>query len=120
MEQNNYHSVSNDPMTYLYFKEEFKIHLAGYNVHSYSYEGNDVFAETMAGFPFQSGALYINDNMICITLHEKDGDNLLIFKDYQFDLIKFKMFLEMGYLETRVISSVENFNTVVSSLSKTE
>ena len=119
MENNNYHSVSNDPMTYLYFKEEFKIHLAGYNVHSYNYENNSLFA-MMASYPFQSGALYINDNMICITLHEKDGDNLLIFNDYQFDLITFKMFLEMGYLETKVISSVENFNTVMSSLSKIE
>ena len=120
MEQNNYHSVSNDPMTYLYFKEEFKIHLAGYNVHSYSYEGNDVFAEKMAGFPFQSGALHINNRAICVTLHEKDGNGLIVFVDYQFDLITLKMFLEMDYLETRDISSIENFNTVVSNLSKTE
>ena len=120
MENNNYYSVSNDPMTYLYFKEEFKIHLNGYNTHSYSYEGNDLFAKMIASYPFQSGALYINNGMICVTLHEKDGNGLLVFNDYQFDLITFKMFLEMNYLETKVVSSVENFNTIVGSLSTTE
>ena len=120
MESNNYYSVSNDPMTYLYFKDEFKVHLNGYNVHSYSYENNELFAKMMGSYPFQSGALYINDGMICVTLHEENGNSLLIFNDYQFDLITFKMFLEMEYLETRVISSVENFNTIVSSLSTTE
>ena len=120
MEDNFYYSVSDDPMTYLYFKEEFKVHLAGYNVHSYNYENNSLFAKMMASYPFQSGALYINNGMICVTLHEEDGNGLLVFNDYQFDLIVFKMFLEMDYLETRVISSVENFNTIVSSLSTTE
>ena len=119
MENNNYfYHVANEAMEYFFFKKEFKVHLAGYFVHSYSYENNDVFARAIAMYPFQNNALHIIGGMVNVTFNEPDGSGLLVFEDYQFDLMAFKEFLEKDYIETRTVNPIENITTVMDNLSE--
>ena len=94
MENNYFTHVINEDMEYLFFKKEFKVHLAGYFIHSYNYENNNVFAKAISMYPYQNAALHIVNGMVSVTFNEPDGNGLLVFEDYQFDLMIFKEFLE--------------------------
>ena len=118
MENNYFLHTFNEPMEYLFFKKEFKVHLAGCFVHSYSYENNDVFAKAIAMYPYQNAALHIINGMVSATFNEPDGNELLVFEDYQFDLMMFKRFLELDYIEIRTVSPIENITKVMDALSE--
>ena len=117
MEENYFLNVSTDPVSYMFFKKEFLPYLIGYHKLSYQYDNNPQLSKIFASSPYQNGALLLHDGEILITFNEVIND-CIVFNDYSIDLIKFKMFLEAGYLEIRQISSVDHFNTVVDTLSK--
>lgn len=118
---NNYFThTSNEEMEYLFFKKEFEVHLSKYFVHSYSYEYNDIFAQAVAKYPYQNNALHIVGGNINVTFNERDGNKLLVFKDYQFDLMTFKEFLEKDYIETRTMPPMIDFQETMASLSVSE
>ena len=118
MDNNYFLHTLNVPMEYLFFKKEFKVHLAGYFVHSYSYENNDIFAKTVAQYPYQNNALHIIGGMVNVTFHEPDGNGLIVFEDYQFGLMAFKEFLENNFIETRVVDPIKSFATIMDTLSE--
>ena len=118
MENNYFTHTINEFMEYLFFKKEFKIHLTKYFVHSYSYENNDVFARAMAMYPYQNNALHIIGGMVNVTFNEPDGNGLLVFEDFQFDLMAFKDFLERDFIETRTVDPIENITTIMDTLSE--
>ena len=119
MENNSFLQVSTDPISYMFFKIEYLPYLIGYHKTSYQYDNSPELSKIFANSPYQNGALLLHDGEITITFNEVIND-CIIFNDYSIDLITLKMFLEMGYIEIKDVSSVETFNEIVSNLSTTE
>ena len=100
MEQNNFLSVSDEPMAYLHFKKEYIPYLVEYHNLNYSFEYSEQLNKIFKNSPYKNGALQIFKNEITITFSSV-VDRRIVLNDYVIDLFEFKMFLEMEYIEVR-------------------